>query len=720
MIAEDLAGSVKKLAVEGETSGLEDALFEVKNKDGQTVFAVYNEGVRVYVSNGAKAVKGGFAVGGFGTDKAESAKYLFVGKDSVRIYLDTNPLTKGTKSGFAVGGYDLTKGTVQNYLDVSEDSVRVYIDSNPSTKATKGGFAVGGYDMTKGTMTNYMDVNTDATGIINPSQNRILWYPLKNAFLTGRVKIESSANVGENSFAAGYEAKAKGMYSQAMGFQPSAMGDYSTAIGRNALANSVNSFAFGESASAGNNGAYAFGSGANASGTGSFAFGSVGRDTTSAASTGINTTAIGDYSFAFGMGSLATQTGAMTYGVSNTSSGEFSASIGLKNISEGKFSFTFGCYNNASNYQSMVIGNSSTASGIGAIAIGVLSEATGSRSTAIGSPSYKLTGNFLTEYSAHTVASGVSSIALGHGVTARSFASIALGQQNYDPPTSSQTTWVSTDPLFMIGNGTGGGSGVANTNNAVMILKSGFTGLNVNNPSYRLDVDGEITSRNSASGISFRLRNDNYSTLIYHDDIDFYLLLTNSADPDGIWNNYRPFKINYSTGNVSLGCNDSGGTYSLTARSDGDIYMPRIISSTSGSGAGVTFLTINGSGKLIKYTISSSARYKNHIADIENIDWLYNLRPVNFSYKNDLSGHKEYGLIAEDVEKINPALVAYGEKGEIESVSYLSIISPLIKAVQDQKSLIEELENRNQELETKNDELTERIEKIEHLMKKKF
>ncbi|MCU0462418.1 MAG: hypothetical protein MUF36_10465 [Bacteroidales bacterium] len=96
MVAEDLAGSVKKLAVRGETSGLDDeTLFEVKNKDGQTVFAVYNEGVRIYVSNGTKAVKGGFAVGGFGTDKAESTKYLFVGKDSVRIYLDNNPLTKG-------------------------------------------------------------------------------------------------------------------------------------------------------------------------------------------------------------------------------------------------------------------------------------------------------------------------------------------------------------------------------------------------------------------------------------------------------------------------------------------------------------------------------------------------------------------------------------------------------------------------------------------------
>jgi hypothetical protein len=165
MVAEDLAGSVKKLSVEGETSGLEDALFEVKNKDGQTVFAVYNEGVRVYVSNGAKALKGGFAVGGFGTDKAESTKYLFVGKDSVRIYLDTNPLTKGKKSGFAVGGYDLTKGAVQNYLDVSADSVRIYVDSDPLTKKVKGGFAVGGYDMTKGVTTKYLNITPDSTRI---------------------------------------------------------------------------------------------------------------------------------------------------------------------------------------------------------------------------------------------------------------------------------------------------------------------------------------------------------------------------------------------------------------------------------------------------------------------------------------------------------------------------------------------------------------------------
>jgi hypothetical protein len=195
MTSGDLAGTVDKLAVKGTTSGLEDALFEVKNKDGQTVFAVYNEGVRVYVSDGAKAVKGGFAVGGFGTDKAESTKYLFVGKDSVRIYLDTNPLTKGVKSGFAVGGYDLTKGTIQNYLDVNADSTRIYVKNQ--AKGVKGGFAVGGFDMTKGATVPYMSLTPDNYFIGHESglSNTTGLYNSFFGYKTGRSNTTGTENI---------------------------------------------------------------------------------------------------------------------------------------------------------------------------------------------------------------------------------------------------------------------------------------------------------------------------------------------------------------------------------------------------------------------------------------------------------------------------------------------------------------------------------------------
>ncbi len=69
----------------GTTADLEAPLFEVKNKDGQTIFAVYNEGVRIWVSDGNKGTKGGFAVGGFDMTKQDDAEFLRVTPDSVKV-----------------------------------------------------------------------------------------------------------------------------------------------------------------------------------------------------------------------------------------------------------------------------------------------------------------------------------------------------------------------------------------------------------------------------------------------------------------------------------------------------------------------------------------------------------------------------------------------------------------------------------------------------------
>jgi len=60
MVADSLGGPLSKLKVKASAgSTLDEALFEVKNKTGQTVFAVYNEGVRIYVDDGeTKSPKG--------------------------------------------------------------------------------------------------------------------------------------------------------------------------------------------------------------------------------------------------------------------------------------------------------------------------------------------------------------------------------------------------------------------------------------------------------------------------------------------------------------------------------------------------------------------------------------------------------------------------------------------------------------------------------------
>jgi uncharacterized protein (TIGR02145 family) len=163
MVAGDLSGAVKKLAVTGETSDMEEALFEVKNKNGQTVFAVYNEGVRVYVNDGiAKGVKGGFAIGGFGTAKTPSQDYFVVKPDTIRMYIDDTP-GKTVKGGFAIGGFSTAKAPAREYLRVTSDSTRIYVDKN--AKGVKGGFAIGGFGTGKAPGQEYLRVTSDSTRI---------------------------------------------------------------------------------------------------------------------------------------------------------------------------------------------------------------------------------------------------------------------------------------------------------------------------------------------------------------------------------------------------------------------------------------------------------------------------------------------------------------------------------------------------------------------------
>ena len=128
MFAGDLSDTLMKLIVKGQTHFMGEGLFEVKNKTGQTVFAVYNEGVRVYVDNGSKGIKGGFAIGGFNKTKdGVNQDYFIVNRDSVRVYLDTLAL-KTKKGGFAIGGFNQSKGrNEKEYLRVTRDSTRIYI-----------------------------------------------------------------------------------------------------------------------------------------------------------------------------------------------------------------------------------------------------------------------------------------------------------------------------------------------------------------------------------------------------------------------------------------------------------------------------------------------------------------------------------------------------------------------------------------------------------------
>ena len=101
-------------------------------------------------------------------------------------------------------------------------------------------------------------------------------------------------------------------------------------------------------------------------------------------------------------------------------------------------------------------------------------------------------------------------------------------------------------------------------------------------------------------------------------------------------------------------------------------YIKSIFGQTSASGMPVL---INSSNKL--GTTTSSKRFKEDIKPIDKAsDALLALKPVIFHYKKEIdpAGTSQFGLVAEDVEKVNPDLVVRDKEGKPYSVRYDQVI----------------------------------------------
>jgi hypothetical protein len=244
-----------RLTVQGVDETDNQALFEVRRKDGYPVFAVYEDGVWAFTdtAESVKGVKGGFAVGGYSkTSKGLAGKEFFrVTPDSVRIYIN-DEIGTGVKGGFAVGGYRQTdNGPSREFFRVTDDSTRIYVDA-PAAKGVKGGFAVGGYSRGKlAEAESFMSLTPDNYFIGHNSgqyvtlglQNSVLGYESgqaltegsKNAFLGYRSGYKNSSGngntfLGTQSGASNVSGNANSFIGSYSGEKNSA-GNYNTFIG---------------------------------------------------------------------------------------------------------------------------------------------------------------------------------------------------------------------------------------------------------------------------------------------------------------------------------------------------------------------------------------------------------------------------------------------------------------------------------------------------------
>jgi hypothetical protein len=132
-------------------------------------------------------------------------------------------------------------------------------------------------------------------------------------------------------------------------------------------------------------------------------------------------------------------------------------------------------------------------------------------------------------------------------------------------------------------------------------------------------------------------------------------------------------------------------------------FIAGISGVTVGGGVGVI---IDSTGHL--GTVVSSERFKNAIKPMDKAsEAILALKPVTFHYKHELDpkGIPQFGLVAEQVEKVNPDLVARDEQGKPYTVRYEAVNAMLLneflkehRKVEEQQKEIEALASQLQKV----------------------
>src|SRR5262249_49473843 len=137
---------------------------------------------------------------------------------------------------------------------------------------------------------------------------------------------------------------------------------------------------------------------------------------------------------------------------------------------------------------------------------------------------------------------------------------------------------------------------------------------------------------------------------------------------------------NLTTGsnNIDLGNKGFPGDFNTTRIGDvqTNTFIAGIFGATASGGVAVF---VNSTGRL--GTLTSSARFKDEIRPMDKVsEAILTLKPVTFRYKKEIdpAGIPQFGLVAEEVQKVNPDLVALDKDGKPYTVRYEAVNAMLL------------------------------------------
>ena len=344
------------------------------------------------------------------------------------------------------------------------------------------------------------------------------------------------------------------------------------------------------------------------------------------------------------------------------------------NTAEGTsalFSLTSGVDNTGLGYQTLdhnTIGNYNTAAGFRAL----FNNTTGAQNTATGVNALAInrTGNFN---------------------TANGFSALYFNTNSYNTADGYEALYHNTSGFDNTGIG----------DEALFTNSTGVSNTAIGGEALYGNIDG---NNNAAAGREALRHNTHGNSNTAFGNMS---LQNNTA---GAFNTAVGFDagLNLTTGdnNIDIGYNVTGvaGESNTIRIGDTDItdtYIRGISGVTISGGAAVL---VNSNGKL--GTMTSSARFKDEIQPMDKAsEVILSLKPVTFRYKKELDPSRiaQFGLVAEDVEKVNPDLVARDEQGKAYTVRYEAINAMLLneflkehKRVEEQQDTIEQLKRNFQ------------------------
>ena len=173
--------------------------------------------------------------------------------------------------------------------------------------------------------------------------------------------------------------------------------------------------------------------------------------------------------------------------------------------------------------------------------------------------------------------------------------------------------------------------------------------------------------------------------------------------------------MNLTTGgnNIDIGNAGVAGESSKIRIGRQGTHNGTFIAGISGSPIAGTSVVVNNNGRL--GTVGSSQRFKDDIKPIDKAsEAIHALKPVTFRYKPDLDpdGIPQFGLIAEQVEKVNPHLVARDADGKVNTVRYEAVNAMLLNEfLKEHKAFLEE-QRKVEQLEKQVEKLTAGLQTV--------